>query len=175
MKRLVALATFLSAAVPGLAQQVQVNFDRDAHFSGYKTYCLARTSGFPPSPAFPVGFGDRIAGLVEERLAAMGLRPAATGSDLTISYHLQLTEHPQRINLSDGVGPTGLGQGDAVYTAVLRTIYEWTLVVDIVDARRNHVVFEGVLSQTTSSTPERNGKKLTKAFHLILDKYPPLP
>jgi len=73
------------------------------------------------------------------------------------------------------VGPTGLGSGNVVYTAILRTIYEWTLAVNVVDAKRNHVVFEGKLSLTTSSTAERNAKKLTKGFHEILANYPPRP
>jgi hypothetical protein len=172
MNRIVALATFWIAAVPGFAQQLQVNFDPAAHFSRYKTYRLVQATGLS-SKAFPVGFGERIVGLVEERLAADGLRPVATGGDLMICYNVHITEHPQKINLSDGAGPTGLGWGDATYFAILPTIYEWTLTVNIVDAKQNHVVFEGVKSQTTGSTPARNAKKLTKAFHEILDRYPP--
>jgi len=175
MNRIVALAMFSIAFGSAFASQVQVIFDRAADFSCYKTYRLVQTAAFPSSPSFPVGFWNRIPGVIEERLADSGIKPVAKGGDLTLSYSVHITEQRQKINLSDGVGPTGLGWGSAVYMAKLRTIYEWTLVVNIVDAKRNHVVFEGVLSQTTSSTPERNAKKLTRAFHEILARYPPLP
>src|SRR5690349_16090236 len=175
MNRVMALATFSIVVASGFASQVQVNFDRAADFSCFKTYRLVRTPGLPSSPAFPVGFWDRIPGLIEERLDDGRIKPVASGGDLILSYSVHITEHPQKINLSDGVGPTGLGWGNAVYMATIRTIYDWTRVVNIVDAKRNHIVFEGTLSETTGSTPERNAKKLIRAFPEILARYPPQP
>jgi len=175
MSRIALLATFLIGSVCAFTFPLQVNFDRAVNFSRYKTYRLVQPAGAPSGPAFLVGVQERIPGWVEERLAAQGLKPVAAGGDLVVSYSIRVTEHSQRINLSDGVGPTGLGSGNVVYTAILRTIYEWTLAVNVVDAKRNHVVFEGKLSLTTSSTAERNAKKLTKGFHEILANYPPRP
>jgi hypothetical protein len=48
------------------------------------------------------------------------------------------------------------------------------LVIDMVDAKQ-HLVFEGILTQTVSSRPEKNAKKLAKAVSEVLDKYPPRP
>ena len=175
MNRIVALATSSVAIAIAFASQVQVNFDRSADFLHYKTYCLVQTAAQSASPAFPAGFWNRIPGLIEERLAEGRIKPVSSDGDLMVSYSVHITEHPQKINLSDGVGPTGLGYGNTVYMATLRTIYEWTLVINIVDAKRNHIVFEGTLSQTTGSTPERNAKKLIRAFHEILASYPPRP
>lgn len=175
MKRIVALITFLIPSACGFAYPLHVNFDRAVNFSSYKTYHLVQPAGSPSAPAFLVGIRDRIPGWVEDRLAAQGLKPVPAGADLVVSYSIRITEHSQKINLSDGVGPTGLGSGNVVYAAILPTVYEWTLSVNIVDAKRNHLVFEGILSLTTGSTPEKNARKLTKAFHEILATYPPRP
>jgi len=58
--------------------------------------------------------------------------------------------------------------------ATVRVIREGTLVIDMVDAKQ-HLVFEGILTQTISSRPEKNVKKLAKAVSEVLDKYPPRP
>jgi hypothetical protein len=175
MKRIKALGLILISLPSAFAYQVQVTFDNAIHFSCYKTYRLKHSTGDQsPQAVFPIALRQRIAGVVEERLTAKGLKPVASGGDLLISYSIHLTEHTQNINLSDGVGPTGLGSGDAVYIATLRTIREWTLVVSMVDAKQDHLVFEGKLNEAISSIPEKNAKRLVKAADKILEKYPPL-
>jgi Domain of unknown function (DUF4136) len=176
MNPIMASGVILISAQVGFAYQVQVNFDPASHFSCYKTYRLVHSTDAQLSRAlFPTGIRERLAGLVEERLAAEGLKPVATGGDLMISYRIHVTEHPQNINLSDGVGPTGLGWGDTTYIATVGTVHEWTLTIDIVDTKQNHLVFEGKLSQTVSSRPQKNAKKLAAGVDEILEKYPPRP
>jgi hypothetical protein len=175
MKRIMVLGLLLISVSSGLAYQVQVNFDPAIHFSGYKTYRLVPIAAqslraLPPNRLME----ERIAGFIEERLATTGLKRVTTAADLMISYRIDIKDYPQNINLSDGVGPTGLGWGDAVYTATVRIIRERTLVIDMVDAKQ-HLVFEGILTQTISSRPEKNAKRLAKAVSEVLDKYPPRP
>ena len=175
MKRIIVLGALLISVSSGFAYQVQVSFDSAIHFSCYKTYRLADSTAAQSVRALSPNrlTEERIAGLIEERLATAGLKRVTTRADLMISYRILVRDYPQTINLSDGVGPTGLGWGDAAYTTV-RVIREETLVIDMVDSKQR-LVFEGILTQTMSSRPERNAKKLAKAVSEVLDKYPPRP
>jgi hypothetical protein len=173
MNRSMVLGTLLISLWPGFAYQVRVNFDPEAHFARYKTYRLVHSTGAQSAPLL---FPDQlIAGFVEERLAARGLKRVTPGADLLISYRFVVAEYPRKINLSDGVGPTGLGWGDTTYTALVRPIQEGTLVIDMVDARKNHIVFEGISSLTVSSSPQKNTKKLAGIVREILESFPPRP
>jgi hypothetical protein len=53
--------------------------------------------------------------------------------------------------------------------------YEGVLVVDMVDTHRQKVVFQGTSSQSVSSRPEKNNRKLAKAVSEVFAKYPPQP
>jgi len=176
MKRIIALGALVISMSSGFAYQVQVNFDPAIHFSCYKTYRLVHSTADQSLRALSPNrlIEERIAGFIEERLATAGLKRVTTGADLMISYRIHVKDYPQNINLSDGVGPTGLGSGGAVYTATVRIIREGTLVIEMVDAKE-HLVFEGILTKTISSRPEKNAKKLAKAVSEVLDKYPPRP
>jgi hypothetical protein len=174
MKRVIVLGAVLISVSSSFAYQVQVNFDPAIHFSCYKTYRLVHSTADQSLRALSPSLEERIAGFIEERLATAGLKRVTTSADLMISYRIHVKDYPQNIHLSDGVGPTGLGWGDAVYTATVRMIQEGTLVIDMVDAKQ-HLVFEGMLTQTISSRPEKNAKKLAKAVSEVLDKYPPRP
>jgi hypothetical protein len=119
---------------------------------------------------------ERIAGLIEEALAARGFKRVATGGDLLISYGIQVTEHPQFTTFYDGGGPGwGWGWGSGFSTTTVQTFYEGTLVVNMVDANQKRLVFEGTSTQTISSRPERNTRRLAKAVNEIFEKYPPQP
>ena len=172
---IIALAIFVISVTRVSAYPIQVNFDRTARFSQYNTYVLVGSADAQSSKIFPMGFCERLSGLIQEHLAAKHLRSVATGGDLTISYNITLRKYSQNINLSDGVGPTGLGSGDAVYSETVHRAYEWTLVINIIDTKEKNLVFRGQLSQATSSTGEKNAKKLAKAVDEILAKYPPEP
>jgi hypothetical protein len=170
------LIGLVCAASPGLAHKIRVDFDHAIHFSRYKTYRWVNSPGAPsPELLFPNELmRERIAGLIEEALASRGFKRVATGGDLLISYGVQVTEHPEFITFYDGGGP-GWGWGSGFSTTTVQTIYEGTLVVEMVDANQNKLVFQGTSTQAISSRPERNTRKLTKAVNEIFEKYPPQP
>ena len=185
MIRVRLLAALLCVASLSLAHKVRVDFDHSTSFGAYKTYCL---KGFAnknsPLPAFPNQLiQDRIAGYIEEALAARGLKRASTAEDLRVSYRIDVREQPQYITYGDGWGPGwgwdgwgyGWGAGSGFSTTTVQMTYEGTLVVDMVDVKRNKLVFEGTSAQSISSRPEKNSKKLAKAVAEVFEKYPPRP
>ena len=176
MRRILLIGAFVCAASPVLAHKIRVDFDHGIHFSRYKTYRWVDSAGPPlPEPLFPNQLmRERIAALIEEAMAARGFKRVGTGGDLLINYGVQVTEHPEFITFNDGAGP-GWGWGSGFSTTTVQTIYEGTLVVDMVDANQKKLVFQGTSTQTISSRPERNTRKLAKAVNEIFEKYPPQP
>jgi hypothetical protein len=176
MRRILVLGVLVFAASPGLAHKIRVDFDHGIHFSKYKTYRWVDSAGAPSKEVlFPNQLmRERIAGLIEEAMAARGFKRVGTGGDLLINYGVQVTEHPEFITFYDGAGP-GWGWGSGFSTTTVQTIYEGTLVVDMVDANQKKLIFQGTSTQTISSRPERNTRRLAKAVNEIFEKYPPQP
>ena len=178
MNRIVLTAALVCAVSPGFAHKVRVDFNHGIHFSCYKTYRWVQSPDAPSSQAqFPNQLmQERIARSVDEALAARGLQRVTTGGDLLISYQFQVTRQPQYFTFSDGWGPGwdwgwGWGNGFAVTTA--EDILQGTLVLDMVDANQQQLVFQGTSTQAISSRPEKNSRKLIKAVNEIFQRYPP--
>jgi Domain of unknown function (DUF4136) len=176
-RRILVVGALVLTVSPALAHKIRVDFDHGRHFSKYKTYRWMDSETAPsPEPLFPNQLmRERIAGLIEEALASRGFKRVASGGDLLIGYGIQVTEHPEFITFSDGGPGWGWGWGSGFSTTTVQTIYEGTLVVDMLDANQKKLVFQGTSTQTISSRPERNTKKLAKAVNEIFEKYPPQP
>ena len=177
MRRIMMLGALTCAMSIGFAHNMRVDFDHAVHFSRYKTYSWANAAPVPYQEAlFPNQLmQERITGFIEEALAARGFKRVVMGGDLMISYGMQVTERPQYTTFYDGGPGWGWGWGSGFSTTTVQTIYEGTLVLDMVDANQKKLVFQGTSTQTISSRPERNTKKLAKAVNEIFEKYPPRP
>ncbi len=182
MNRIMVLGALLCAVSPSFAHKIRVDFKRGVDFSRYKTYSWVRPAGAPPADAlFPNQLmQERIAGFVDQAVGCRGFKRVASGGDLLVSYRMSVTAVPHYVTFNDG-GPYGWGWGDGwgwsggFSTTTVQTIYEGTLVVDMVDAHKNQLVFEGTSTHTISSSPERNTKKLDKAVREVFEKYPGQP
>jgi len=185
MKRIIWFAALALASVPGFAHKVRVDFDHGAQFSRYKTYRLVHPANASSAdPVFPSQLvQDRIAGSIEEALAARGLKPVTRGEDLAISYRIQVIQQPVITTFSDGWGPAwgwdgygvgwGPSWGSGIATTTVQMTYQGVLVVDMMDAHRQKLVFQGTSTQMVSSKPEKNTRKLAKAVTEVFARYPP--
>lgn len=176
MNRIMALLAFVCAASPSVAQKVRVDYDHGCNFSHYKTY---RWVQLPEARSAQAQFPNqlmqqRIAGFVEEALAAKRFTRVESGGDLLVSYEMKVAEQPQFITYTDGIGP-GWGWGNSFSTTTTQTILMGNLVIDMVDPRQKQLVFQGVWTETISSKPWKNTKKLAKAINKMFEKYPPGP
>jgi len=141
MRRVSACAALVVMAVAtgacATAMSVSSHVDRSVDFARYKTY------DWGPADALPTGdprldadpfFKDHLQGEVEKQLAAHGLTlaPAAT-ADLLIHYHAHISE---RLDVSSVDRSYGYG-GEA------RDYEAGTIVIDLVDARTQKVVWRG--------------------------------
>jgi hypothetical protein len=182
------LTAVLLAVPAGLAHEIRVDFDHGANFTCYKTYSWADSADVPPQGTlFPNPLlRARIESFVEGAFAARGIKRVRTGGDLRISYGIEVTREPVYTTFSNGPGPGwgwdggwgggwGWGWGSSFTTTTVQSIDIGTLVINMVDANRRKLVFQGTSTQTISSRPEKNNKKLSKAVNEIFEKYPPRP
>jgi hypothetical protein len=170
MNRLAVFA-FACAISPAAAQKVHVDFDHACDFSHYQTYRLATRPNFNVLNQL---MEERVIGFVEEALAAKRLRRVETGGDLLVNFDMDVRQEEVFTTFGDTMGFGWYsGWGGGVSTTTTQVIQLGTLTVDMIDSRRNQLVFEGVSTAAISSKPAHNTKRLAKGINEIFEKYPP--
>jgi hypothetical protein len=179
MPRFLHLAAVLAALVAtGCATTMSVSshVERGLDFGRYRTY------DWGPADALPTGdarldqdphFKDQVQGAIEKSLAARGLQLAASKSpDLLIHYHANIS---QRLDVNRLDRDRGYyAEGDA-FGAVFE--YEaGTLVVDIMDARTNRLIWRGWAQNSVEDLlddPDKMAKAIDEAVTRMLNRLPP--
>lgn len=137
--------TLLAATAMALAacasMTVSSHIERAADFGGYQSYAWG------PPDALPTGdprldnnafFQDYVQGAIEKQLAMKGFERADAGSpDLLVHYHANVT---QRIDADATDRQYGYSQSAEPHMVEFE---QGTLVVDIIDARTNKLVWRG--------------------------------
>jgi Domain of unknown function (DUF4136) len=167
-----------------LAQKIQVDYAHGEDFSKYKTYTWVKE----PNVESPNQLVEqRIVSSVDETLAKKGLKRVDNGGDLDVAYQSSVTQKTQLTTMSSGMGGgwgpgPGWGRGwgggmggmsSGISTTTSSTIPVGTLVIDLLDPNAKLLVFRGIATDTLSSKPEANTKKIVKAVDKIFEKYPP--
>lgn len=126
-----------------LSMTVSSHVDRNADFSTYQTY------QWEPADALPIGdprlendpfFRDAFEGAVERQLGRRGLHLVAAGaSDLSIHVHASVTERLDAAGIDHSRGYCTTPDCASVVT----TYEAGTLMLDVVDARTNKLVWRG--------------------------------
>jgi hypothetical protein len=163
------------------AQQVNIDFDRDADFTKYKTYAH-QICHRVENPLVD----KRIVKELESRIAMKGLIRAQAAADVNVTYHSSTSEEFVVDTNSwgygfgggwywgHGGGYLGHGAGGPISsTTTVRKYTRGTLVVDIWDARTKQLTWRGTATDTVSENPEKNENNLKKAMDKMFRKYPP--
>ena len=171
------LSTYLTSAcltllaTIALAQSVTYDYDRAAIFSKYKTYTWTRGTELTDQLNHA-----RVVRAIDAALAGRGLakvEPSAN-PDVLVAYHASFDKNLEITGSAHGWGPLGLG-GDRSGSARVQPVVVGTLVVDIIDARTNTIVWRSIASSDVRPTdkPESRDKKVTKATEKMFKNYPP--
>jgi hypothetical protein len=146
MRRLtrLTLAAIVMTAIAGCAtMSVSSHVERGLDIAKYHTF------DWGPADALPLGdsrldkdpfFLDHVQGAVEKALAARGFEWTTTGTpDLRIHFHANISERIDidRVDVSRGYCP---GEGCTPATVGYEA---GTLVVDVMDARTNRLIWRG--------------------------------
>jgi Domain of unknown function (DUF4136) len=167
----VAAALTLIGSV-AFAQDVKVDFDKDANFATIKTFALkiGTSWGNPLSE-------KRVTAEIEQALTEKGWKKAdeATADAIVVLHGATEVKKDLNTFYSGGYGGYGWrgmgGMGSASTTVTEYTV--GTLVVDIFDAKSKELLFRGTASDEVSDKAEKNQKKLAKASDKMFKDFPP--
>lgn len=170
----VACAVMLTACAATMT--VSSHVERGLDFSRYRSFAWG------PADALPTGdprldqnafFKDHVQGAVEKLLAQRGLGLANGDADLLIHYHANITRRIDANQADRAYGYCAGGDcptGDIAYEA-------GTLVLDIVDARSNRLVWRGWAQRSVEDVlrdPDRMARTIDEAVMRMLRQLPPV-
>jgi len=172
-----ALLLVLGVACQNL--KVETEYDRASDMSGYRTWAWYGQ----PAPTGDERLDDpvvqnRVRMAVERELAERGYQQRLEGEvDFQVTYVLALKTKLDSVGLNrrygyspgDSWGPGGGGHQLTV------EYDQGTLVLDIIDAPKQKLVFRGAAERRVSQnpTPESSRKNIRAAVAGILDEFPP--
>jgi len=162
MKNWIVVMALLMAPAVLVAQKVTADSDPAGRFGSYHTY--AWTTGTPASNPLAEA---RIHNSVEQQLAAKGFSKSNT-PDVFVAT-LVATNERQELIANGFYGGFLYGGLD---TATVQTYVVGTLIVDIYDAQTKKLVWRGTGTDTMSSKPEKNTRKVEEALEKIFARYP---
>ena len=161
----------LSGAVIAPAQEISYDYDQSADFNAFRTYAWVRGTELDDELNH-----KRIVDALDAGLAAEGLSKveATADPDLLVAYHARFGRDLEIQGFSSGWGPYRFG-ANRYGSARVDEILVGTLVVDMVDAETNDIVWRGTATKEidTDASPEKREKNIRRAVEKILDKYPP--
>jgi hypothetical protein len=172
-----AVIGILSIATAGCAtMSVSSHVQRGLDFSSYRTY------DWGPADALPTGdprlednafFKDHILGAVEKTMAAKGFIYAANAdkADLLIHYHAAIS---RRLDVDRIDQERGYCFDQDCRARVIE--YEaGTLVLDVIDARTNRVIWRGWAQDTVEPVlrnEDRMAREIEEAVRRMLARFP---
>lgn len=171
----IVLTAALAAASCATTMTVGSHVERGLDFSTYRTF------DWGPADALPAGdprltrdpfFNDHVQGAIETQLAARDLALSTSGTpDLLIHYHANISE---RIDVNHLDRRYGYCTVDDCPVDTIR--YEaGTLVVDIVDARSNTLVWRGWAQNAVGDMlddPNAMRRIIVQAVTRMLERFP---
>lgn len=168
----IGVAGVLAAAGTLALAGVTVDFEKSVDFSKFKTYQWKEGTTLP-NPMMQ----ERLKAAIEKELQAKGVTPVADKSDLVVTTHGRL-ETQKSVDLTT-YGYGGYygwgGAGISTSSATVREIPVGTLIVDLVDAGSNKLVWRGTGTDVVSDKPAKNEAKINKLIPKMFKNYPPAP
>ena len=168
-----ASVVLLLLALPAiaLAQKTSFDFDTTANFSAYRSYAWK-----PGTPAGEHFLDKRIVSAIESQLAAKGLIRNEANPDLYVRYHVAVGVQRSVNGFASGPGGAyGWHGGFDAVNLQLNEMAMGTLVIDVLEATREQLVWRGVGVQELEidTKPEKRDAAVGKAVDKILKNYPP--
>jgi Domain of unknown function (DUF4136) len=174
LRTLAAVALMSVAGGAAFAQDVKVDFDKDANFAALKTF----SAKIGTSWNNPIS-EKRVLAEIEQTLVEKGWAKAdAATADAVVVLH-GATEKQKSLNTFysggyGGYGWRGMGMGGmGTATTTTSEYLVGTLVVDIFDAKTKQLLYRGIAQDELSDKPEKNQKKLAKASDKLFKDFPP--
>ncbi|WP_426493360.1 DUF4136 domain-containing protein [Hymenobacter sp. 102] len=195
MKTTLAALFLLVVLLTGCSAPVAVQQKPGVDFSQYRTYDWAKTevkSADSRNPIYQSTLNDQqIQDAINAEMAKRGIRPVQGRAkpDFYLTYHLYIEEAERTVANPPAAGyafpyafsyrgaylPINYGYWYTTpyYNTGYRTetYQEGTMILDMVDARSNNLVWRGSVADAVNN-PARLGSEFANAAKDILDKFP---
>jgi hypothetical protein len=147
---------------------VSTDYDSTANFGQYKTF------SFMPMAKINSITAGRIESAITRALQGRGLQKASGTGDLQVS--VQARRSHEKVITSTGYG-WGRGWRGGMGVTTVQNVPVGTLIVDLVDASANKLVWRGTATDTIdrSSTGREKQEALDSAMAKLFAGYPPGP
>ena len=177
------VATIALAVVAGCAEtqrQVRSDYDRTANFSGYRTYDIMPGAGRSPTGGdYSTLVAQRIEAAIHREMTARGY-VRAPNPDLLVNFQVTV-KNIQKVSQVPTAGPPAYsyrygayrGWPTYSYETWVREYDEGTLLIDLVDAQRQQLVWEGAgTGRVTQKKLENIEETVNGAVAAIFERYP---
>lgn len=171
--KLVPIALLLVMVTSCVSVRVASDYDKDADFNSYKTFAFYKT-GIDKADISDLD-KRRILRAIETELLAKGFTKSEN-PDLLVSI---FTKSREKINVhNNGFGPYGYGWGWSPWYwnnySHVSTSTEGTLFIDLIDAKKKELVWQGVgKGYISTGSVEKKEARIKEFVKSIIAKYPP--
>jgi len=164
--------------------QVKSDYDKEADFTGYKTYSFA---GWQQDSDKLLNEFDkkRILDALKSEFDARGMTLVESGADAQVALYLVLDNKTSTTAYTDfmgglgygprwgwGMGVGGVGMGSATTTYSEDDYVEGTLVVDLYDSEGKKLLWQGIITTVVQDKPEKREKTIPKKIKKLMKEYP---
>jgi hypothetical protein len=151
------------------AVEAKSDYDHKVDFTRFHTYSWLRVH------AGNSLWADRIQGDVDAQMAAKGFTHVASGGDLSLTAFGSSKNQETLRTFYNGFPGWYWSGWDGMATTTVDVDKVGTLVVDMFDSNTKKLVWRGIATDTLSSKPEKNDKKLEHAVDEMFEHFPPKP
>jgi hypothetical protein len=166
------VASIALLALPGVvrAQHVKVHYDRSVDFSKFKTYSWIKGMDANNPDVHRLILDD-----IHTQLQSKGLQEVEKGGDLNIAYYSSLEGHinTRAVEYMKGVDWKQWGEHEEVYGPKMVEMPIARIVVDIVDAAPNRLIWRGSASDAYTPNEARGNKRVNSSVAKMFEKFPP--
>ena len=167
----------LALAFPAIvyAKKLYVDHDQDCDFTTLRTYAWRTHPVMEADPALAQRAiaGDIVMSEGNQILMGRGYQPDDISPDFYITYFVKGKNVQEAITVGSS-GYYGYGAAWVTSETHIRNSVDGTLVIDIVDAKTDRLVWRATYRDNVSNWKKRH-KVITKAVHGSLKKFPPKP
>jgi hypothetical protein len=171
--KLVPIALLLVMVTSCVSVRVASDYDTNADFNSYKTFAFYKT-GIDKADISDLD-KRRILRAIEAELLAKGFTKSEN-PDLLVSI---FTKSREKVNVyNNGFGPYGYGWGWSPWYwnnySHVSTSTEGTLYIDLIDAKKKELVWQGVgKGYISTGSVEKKEARIKEFVKSIIAKYPP--
>lgn len=155
--------------------KVASDYDKNADFNQFKTFAFYKT-GIDKAEISDLD-KRRILRAIESELMAKGFTKSEN-PDMLVSIFTKSRDKVNVYNTNYGYGPYGYGWGWSPYYwnsgyRSVSTSTEGTLYVDLIDANKKELVWQGMGVGYLTQNMEKKEERIKEFVTKIMEKYPP--